>query len=111
MQALSLNSGTRSLALGYCFSKCGEFAFEAAFAVTIVLITEADLLLIGVAYFFRYLPSMVFSPLAGWLADNADKKRTLLRSRRSNAFWHLPSLPCSVGSRRHCPCWWLSRWS
>lgn len=77
MQALSLNSGTRSLTLGYCFSKCGEFAFEAAFAVAIVSMTDADLLLIGIAYFFRYLPSMVFSPLGGWLADNADKKRTL----------------------------------
>ncbi|MFG0849958.1 MFS transporter [Pseudomonas sp. FYR_2] len=103
MQALSLNSGTRSLALGYCFSKCGEFAFEAAFAVTIVLITEADLLLIGVAYFFRYLPSMVFSPLAGWLADNADKKRTLFAVEAAKCLlalaffalfsWFTPTLP------------------
>ncbi|RII76490.1 MFS transporter [Pseudomonas monteilii] len=106
MQALSLNSGTRSLALGYCFSKCGEFAFEAAFAVTIVLITEADLLLIGVAYFFRYLPSMVFSPLAGWLADNADKKRTLFAVEAAKCFlalaffalfsWFTPTLPVLV---------------
>ncbi|MFJ4048359.1 MFS transporter [Pseudomonas hunanensis] len=77
MQALTGNNGTRSLASGYCFSKCGEFAFEAAFAVAMVSMTDADLLLIGVAYFFRYLPSMVFSPLGGWLADNADKRRTL----------------------------------
>ena len=106
MQALSLNSGTRSLALGYCFSKCGEFAFEAAFAVTIVLITEADLLLIGVAYFFRYLPSMVFSPLAGWLADNADKKRTLFAVESAKCLlalaffalfsWFTPTLPVLV---------------
>ncbi|AVH39343.1 MFS transporter [Pseudomonas monteilii] len=106
MQALSLNSGTRSLALGYCFSKCGEFAFEAAFAVTIVLITEADLLLIGVAYFFRYLPSMVFSPLAGWLADNADKKRTLFAVEAAKCLlalaffalfsWFTPTLPVLV---------------
>ncbi|WP_223624806.1 MFS transporter [Pseudomonas monteilii] len=106
MQALSLNSGTRSLALGYCFSKCGEFAFEAAFAVTIMLITEADLLLIGVAYFFRYLPSMVFSPLAGWLADNADKKRTLFAVEAAKCLlalaffalfsWFTPTLPVLV---------------
>ena len=67
MQALTVNYGTRSLALGYCFSKCGEFAFEAAFAVAIVSMADADLLLIGIAYFFRYLPSVVFSPLGGWL--------------------------------------------
>lgn len=66
MLALRLNPGTRSLSLGYSFSKCGEFAFEAAFAVAIVSITDADMLLIGIAYFFRYLPSVVFSPLGGW---------------------------------------------
>ena len=49
MQALTGNNGTRSLASGYCFSKCGEFAFEAAFAVAMVSMTDADLLLIGVA--------------------------------------------------------------
>lgn len=78
MQALNLNSGTRTLAVGYGASKCGEFAFEAAFAVAIVSVTEADLLLIGMVYFFRYLPSAVFSPMGGWLADNCNRKRTLL---------------------------------
>ncbi|MFJ4349745.1 MFS transporter [Pseudomonas sp. NPDC089428] len=79
MQALIHNRGTRVLALGYCLSKCGEFAFEAAFAVTIVSMTNADMLLIGIAYFFRYLPTVVFSPLGGWLADNVDKRQTLFR--------------------------------
>ena len=37
MQALTGNNGTRSLASGYCFSKCGEFAFEAAFAVAMAV--------------------------------------------------------------------------
>lgn len=107
MQALSLNSGTRSLAFGYGFSKCGEFAFEAAFAVAIVSLADADLLLIGIAYFFRYLPSVVFSPLGGWLADNTDKKKTLLaveaaKSLLALAFFVLfglfkPVLPLLVG--------------
>ncbi|WP_085624581.1 MULTISPECIES: MFS transporter [unclassified Pseudomonas] len=107
MQALSLNYGTRSLAFGYGFSKCGEFAFEAAFAVAIVSLTDADLLLIGIAYFFRYLPSVVFSPLGGWLADNTDKKKTLLAVEAAKgllalAFFALfglfkPVLPLLVG--------------
>ncbi|MFJ4385419.1 MFS transporter [Pseudomonas sp. NPDC089408] len=107
MQALNLNYGTRSLACGYGFSKCGEFAFEAAFAVAIVSLTEADLLLIGIAYFFRYLPSVVFSPLGGWLADNADKKKTLLAVEAAKGFLALaffalfglltPVLPLLVG--------------
>jgi len=107
MQALAVNNETRSLASGYCFSKCGEFAFEAAFAVAMVSMTDADLLLIGIAYFFRYLPSVVFSPLGGWLADNADKKRTLFAVEAGKgllalAFFalfsvHTPMLPVVVG--------------
>jgi len=105
MQALSRNPGTRSLALGYCFSKCGEFAFEAAFAVAIVSMTEADLLLIGIAYFFRYLPSMVFSPLGGWLADNVDKKRTLIAVEAAKGLLALAFLPCSACPHPCCPSW------
>lgn len=79
MYGLDLNRETRALALALAhgLSKCGEFAFETAFAVAIVTLTDADLLLIGVAYFCRYIPSIVFSPLGGWLADNGEKKRTL----------------------------------
>lgn len=78
MYGLNLNRETRALALAHGFSKCGEFAFETAFAVAVVTLADADLLLIGVSYFFRYIPSLVFSPLGGWLADNGEKKCTLL---------------------------------
>src|SRR5690606_31176899 len=78
MQALNLNRGTRTLSTGYFFSKCGEFAFETAFAVSVVSMAKADLLLIGMVYFFRFLPSALFSPMGGWLADHCDKKRTLV---------------------------------
>ncbi|MDF0729613.1 MFS transporter [Pseudomonas entomophila] len=78
MHALNLNPQTRRLAVGYCFSKCGEFAFEAAFAVAVVAMTDADLLQIGIVYCLRYLPSALCSPVGGWLADNGQKKRTLL---------------------------------
>lgn len=67
MLALRLNPGTRSLSLGYSFSKCGEFAFEAAFAVAIVSITDADMLLIGIAYFFVTCQVWCFRHwVAGW---------------------------------------------
>lgn len=78
MRALALNHGTRQLSVAYLFSKCGEFAFEAAFAVAIVTLTQADLLLIGLVYFFRYLPSAAFSRIGGWLADNSNRKATLI---------------------------------
>ncbi len=77
MRALTLNSSTKTLSTAYFFSKCGEFAFETAFAVAVVTLAEANLLLIGLIYFFRYLPSALFSPIGGWLADNCNKKQTL----------------------------------
>lgn len=78
MRALALNYGTQRLSVAYFFSKCGEFAFETAFAVAVVTLTDADFLLIGLVYFFRYLPSALFSPVGGWLADNVEKKSTLV---------------------------------
>lgn len=79
VHALNLNAGARSLVISHAISKCGEFAFEAAFAVAVVSMADMDLLLIGVAYFFRYLPSAIFSPVGGWLADNGNRKRTLIQ--------------------------------
>jgi hypothetical protein len=78
MRSLVLNHGTQRLSFAYFFSKCGEFAFETAFAVAVVTLTDADFLLIGLVYFFRYLPSALFSPVGGWLADNVEKKSTLV---------------------------------
>lgn len=78
MRALALNHGTQRLSAAYFFSKTGEFAFETAFAVAVVTLTDADFLLIGMVYFFRYLPSALFSPVGGWLADNVEKKTTLV---------------------------------
>lgn len=78
MQVLTLNRGTQRLSAAYFLSKCGEFSFEAAFAVAVVTLTDADFLLIGLVYFFRYLPSALFSPIGGWLADHRQKKITLI---------------------------------
>ncbi len=78
MRALTLNHGTQRLSIAFFFSKCGEFAFETAFAVAVVTLTDADILLMGLVYFFRYLPSALFSPIGGWLADNVEKKSTLV---------------------------------
>lgn len=78
MRVLALNHGTQRLSVAFFFSKCGEFAFETAFAVAVVTLTDADILLMGLVYFFRYLPSALFSPVGGWLADNVEKKSTLV---------------------------------
>lgn len=71
---LTAHRSTRRLAITYFLSKCGEFAFEAAFFVAIVNLTDAELLLIGFVYFCRYMPCLLFSQVGGWLADNVEKK-------------------------------------
>lgn len=43
-----------------------------------VSLVGADFLIIGLAYFFRYMPSFFFSPLGGWLADHCNKKNVLV---------------------------------
>lgn len=78
MRGLSLDHQTQRISVGFFFSKCGEFAYETAFAVAVVTLTDADILLMGLVYFFRYLPSALFSPVGGWLADNIRKKLTLV---------------------------------
>lgn len=78
MQAVALNQTTRRLSAAYLFSKIGEFAFEAAFAVTVVRLANANLFIIGVIYFLRYIPTLIFSPLGGWVADNLSKKHVLI---------------------------------
>ncbi|MNO51921.1 2-acyl-glycerophospho-ethanolamine acyltransferase [compost metagenome] len=86
MQGLLLNHSIQRLSTAYFFSKCGEFAFEAAFAVAVVTLAEANFLLIGLVYFFRYLPCALFSPLGGWLADNCVKKNTLVMAELAKIF-------------------------
>lgn len=78
MLVFNLSRNIKMLSVGFFFSKWGEFAFEMSFAVSVVSLTEANLLLIGAVYFFRYLPSALFSPIGGWLADNFIKRRTLI---------------------------------
>lgn len=111
MHALNLNYGTRSLAFGYGFSKCGEFAFEAAFAVAIVSLTDADLLLIGIAYFFVTCQALYFPHwVAGWQIT-PKKRKHCWQSRLPKAFWRLPSLPCSACSPRYYLYWLVLQWS
>lgn len=78
MLILSRKRSIHGLSFSYFFSKCGEYAFETAFVVAVVSMVDADILQVGVVYFFRYLPSVFVSPVGGWLADNCQKKNTLL---------------------------------
>lgn len=77
MWALTKNPSSKILSTSHFFSKLGEFAFETGFAVAIVMLTNADILLIGLVYCCRYLPCVLFSPIGGWLADNYQRKTTL----------------------------------
>ncbi|WP_341962196.1 MFS transporter [Pseudomonas sp. RC10] len=68
----------QKLSYSFFFTKVGEFTFEIAFAVTVVSLVTGNLLDVGLIYFLRFMPSALFSPVGGWLADYADKKYTLI---------------------------------
>ena len=66
------------LSTSFSLSKMGEFCFEAAFTVWVISLADAQLDTVGLVYFFRYLPCVICSPVAGWLADHANRRRLLL---------------------------------
>ncbi|WP_455925298.1 MFS transporter [Pseudomonas putida] len=78
MPSPNRRSSIRTLCAAYFFSKLGDFAFETAFAVAIIKMTNANILTVGLIYFFRYLPCVIFSPIGGWLADHSNKKTVLM---------------------------------
>lgn len=77
MPSLKPCQQTRVVSAGFFFSKMAEFSFEAAFAILVISLTDADLGTLGLIYFFRYVPSVVLTPIAGWLADNHDMRCVL----------------------------------
>lgn len=74
MWTLTENPPGKILSASRFFSKPGKFAFETEFAVDISMLTNADILPIGLGYFRRYLPYVLSSPIGGWLADKHQRK-------------------------------------
>ncbi|WP_459205895.1 MFS transporter [Pseudomonas sp. MLB6B] len=77
MHSLKNKQQVRVTSVSFFCSKMGEFSFETTFAVLAISLTDADLGMLGLIYFFRYIPSIALTSLAGWLADNYDTRRVL----------------------------------
>ncbi|WP_420234199.1 MFS transporter [Pseudomonas sp. ABY48] len=59
-------------------SKIGDFAYEVLFAILAIELLSFDLYYLGLVYFFRFMPYLLFGPVGGWLADAFAHKRIML---------------------------------
>lgn len=59
-------------------SKIGDFAYEVIFAILAIELLDFDLYYLGLVYFFRFIPYLLFGPVGGWLADEFPYKRNML---------------------------------
>jgi hypothetical protein len=67
-------------------SKVGEFAYEVVFALLAIQLLEGDLFFLGVVYFLRFIPYVLFGVLGGWIADNFSQKYNMLLSDSYRCF-------------------------
>lgn len=80
MMSLLKNKNFNVLASSLFMSKTGDYAYEVAFVFILLEITYNNFWLIGVVYFFRFIPFLFFGPLGGWLADNRKIKANVIYS-------------------------------
>ncbi|KFX06931.1 transporter [Pectobacterium betavasculorum] len=78
--SLLKNKNFNVLASSLFISKTGDYAYEVAFVFILLEITHNNFWLIGVVYFFRFIPFLFFGPLGGWLADNREIKANVIYS-------------------------------
>lgn len=78
--SLLKNKNFNLLASSLFISKTGDYAYEVAFVFILLEITNNNFWLIGLVYFFRFIPFLFFGPLGGWLADNRKIKSNVIYS-------------------------------
>lgn len=74
------NTKLRPLSFAYLMSKIGDFSYEVVLALIALEITDGNLFLVGLVYFFKYIPYIFLAPLGGWLADNYSLKKNMICS-------------------------------
>nr|WP_254492362.1 MFS transporter [Bartonella sp. B1099] len=60
-------------------SKVGDYAYEVVFVLLVLEVTD-NAFLIGLVYFFRFIPFLFFGPIGGWFADNFSLKKNMICS-------------------------------
>lgn len=61
-------------------SKIGDFAYEVVFAILAIELLDFDLYYLGIVYFLRFIPYLLFGPVGGWLADEFPHKLNMVFS-------------------------------
>lgn len=75
-----INKNYLALSSSLAISKTGDYAHEVVFALIVIELLRENYLLIGVVYFFRFVPFIFFGPIGGWLADRYPLKNTMIYS-------------------------------
>jgi DHA3 family macrolide efflux protein-like MFS transporter len=80
MKNLIFDTNIWPLSLSTFISKTGDFAYEVGFAIIAIELLAFDYFYLGVVYFFRFIPYLLFGPVGGWLADNSPRKFNMFAS-------------------------------
>ncbi|PIT69935.1 MFS transporter [Bartonella tribocorum] len=81
-------------------SKVGDTAYEVVFILLVLELTD-NAFLIGLVYFFRFIPFLFFGPVGGWLADNFSLKKNMILSELVRLFASLFVLITTITGTAH----------
>lgn len=76
----------KMLWLSYFFSRCALFIGELAVVTFLLSNLNDDYLYIGMIYFIKFIPFLIFGTIGGWLADNRDTRKVMLFSEGVRIF-------------------------
>jgi DHA3 family macrolide efflux protein-like MFS transporter len=65
MQSVILNRKLLPLSFSSFISKTGDFAYEVAFVILAIELLSFDYFYLGIVYFFRFIPYLLFGPVGG----------------------------------------------
>ncbi|MPQ65881.1 MULTISPECIES: MFS transporter [unclassified Pseudomonas] len=80
MHSVIFNKKIFPLSCSSLISKTGDFAYEVAFALIAIELLSFEFFYLGIIYFFRFIPYLLFGPVGGWLADAFPQKYNMLGS-------------------------------
>ena len=66
------------LLIAQFLSQSGDFALEIVFFLITLELSNNDYFIIGVVYFFKFIPYLIFGPIGGWLSDQFNKKYIMI---------------------------------
>jgi len=78
MLEILLNRKVLPLSLSSLISKTGDFAHDVVFVLITIELLSADIFMMGVVYFLRFIPYLFLGPIGGWLSDIFPHKNIMI---------------------------------